>query len=55
MGRGAAQGRAAAEAVRPVRAEAQAYIGNDAERQGSYYYHEDEWAKFKAAALAYGA
>jgi len=36
-------------------AEAQAYIGNDAEREGSYYYHEDEWAKFKAAALAYGA
>ena len=36
-------------------AEAQAYIGNDAEREGSYYYHEDEWAKFKAAALAHGA
>jgi hypothetical protein len=30
-------------------AEAQAYVANDEERQGSYYYHEEEWAEFKAA------
>jgi hypothetical protein len=30
-------------------AEAQAYIANDEEREGSYYYHEDEWNQFKAA------
>lgn len=30
-------------------ANAQAYIANDEERQGSYYYHEAEWDKFKAA------
>jgi hypothetical protein len=30
-------------------AESQAYIANDAERQGSYYYHCEDWAKFKAA------
>lgn len=32
-------------------AEAQAYIANDEERQGSYYYHEAEWEKFKAAVM----
>lgn len=30
-------------------AEAQVYIANDEERQGSYYYHQAEWEKFKAA------
>jgi hypothetical protein len=29
--------------------EAQAYIANDEERQGSYYYHQEEWEKFKTA------
>lgn len=31
-----------------------AYIGNDADRQGSYYFHEKEWTRFKDAVLAYG-
>lgn len=30
-------------------AQAQAYIANDEERQGSYYYHQEEWEKFKTA------
>lgn len=29
--------------------EAQAYIADDQERQGSYYYHQEEWDEFKAA------
>ena len=29
--------------------EAQAYIVNDEERQGSYYYHQAEWEEFKTA------
>lgn len=32
-----------------------AYVGNDADREGSYYYHADEWAEFKKKVLAYGA
>lgn len=32
-------------------AEAQVYIANDAERQGSYYYHQAEWGEFKAAVM----
>jgi hypothetical protein len=35
--------------------EATAYIINDQERQGSYYYHENEWAQFKASVQKCGA
>lgn len=33
-------------------AEAQLYIANDEEREGSYYCHDKEWKRFKSAALA---
>ena len=33
-------------------AEAKSYIGDDAARESSYYYHEGEWARFKAQVLA---
>lgn len=32
-------------------AEAQAYIANDEERKGGYYYHCEGWQKFRAAVL----
>jgi len=35
--------------------EATAYIINDQERQGSYYYHENEWAQFKTSVQGLGA
>lgn len=34
-------------------ADAKAYIGNDHDREQSYFWHLDEWQRFKSEALAY--